>query len=210
VWVVVVAGGSGRRFGGPKQHATLHGRTLIEWALAAARTVADGVVLVATDAAATPSGADRVVLGGTTRAASVRSGLSQVPDAADIIVVHDAARPLATADLFRRVVDAVAAGADAAIPVVPVTDTLKQVDSGAVVATVPRDDLVAVQTPQAFRADLLRRAHRPGGDATDDAGLVEAVGATVRVVPGDPANLKVTTSDDLIVAAALAGRPAAP
>jgi 2-C-methyl-D-erythritol 4-phosphate cytidylyltransferase len=99
----------------------------------------------------------------------------------------------------------VLAGADAAVPALAVADTLKRVEGDVVVATVPRDGVVAVQTPQAFRAELLRRAHGDGPNATDDAALVESLGATVRVVPGDVRNLKVTTTADLEVVRALAG-----
>jgi 2-C-methyl-D-erythritol 4-phosphate cytidylyltransferase len=214
VWVVVVAAGSGRRFGAPKQVALLGGRRLVHWALDAARAVADGVVLVvpAGDApdvtAPTPpgagAGADVVVVGGDTRAASVRCGLAAVPSSAEVIVVHDGARPLASPALFRAVVDAVAGGADAAVPGLAVVDTLKRVDDDVITATVTRDGLVAVQTPQAFRAELLRRAHAGATEATDDAALVESLGATVRVVPGDPRNIKVTTAADLEVVQALA------
>ena len=138
-----------------------------------------------------------MVAGGERRSDSVRRGLDAVPDDCDIVVVHDGARPLASADLFEAVIEAVLAGADAAIPGVAVTDTIKRVDDGCVVDTLDRDDLVAVQTPQAFRAEVLRRAHDGGPDATDDAALVEAVGGTVVVVEGDPANLKITTRHDL-------------
>lgn len=213
MWAVVVAGGSGRRFGSAKQFARLGGCTLVERAVAAARTVASGVVAVLPDAEDRPRsddavtlGADVTVTGGATRAESVRRGLAAVPDGVAIVVVHDAARPLASPELFRAVVAAVVDGADGAVPAVAVTDTLKAVDGdGRVERTVPRSGLVAVQTPQAFRADLLRRAHAGGLDATDDAGLVEALGATVRTVPGEETNLKVTSPDDLRVAAALLG-----
>ena len=212
MWVVVVAAGSGQRFGAPKQFAQLAGRSMVQWAVDAARGVADGVVLVLPPGEDTGdvgvgrrgSGADVSVPGGDTRAASVRAGLAAVPGSAEVIVVHDGARPLASPALFRAVVDAVTGGADAAVPGVAVTDTLKRAVDGAVTATVARDGLVAVQTPQAFRAEVLRRAHEAGADATDDATLVEALGATVRVVPGDPRNIKVTTAADLEVAQALA------
>jgi 2-C-methyl-D-erythritol 4-phosphate cytidylyltransferase len=205
VWVVVVAAGSGRRFGAPKHFAPLGGRALVQWAVDAARPVADGVVLVLPadadgDAIA---GVDAVVTGGATRAASVRAGLAAVPESAEVIAVHDGARPLASPALFRAVVDAVAGGADAAVPAVAVADTLKQVVGDTVTATVARDGLVAVQTPQAFSAAVLRRAHHAEPEATDDAGLVESLGATVRVVPGDPRNIKVTTATDLDVVRAL-------
>jgi 2-C-methyl-D-erythritol 4-phosphate cytidylyltransferase len=208
VWVVVVAAGGGSRFGGLKQFSVIGGRAMVDWSVAAARSVADGVVLVVPPdvAGACPPddhGADLLVAGGPTRATSVRAGLDAVPEEADVIVVHDGARPLASAALFRSVVDAVTAGASAAVPALTVADTLKRVDEGAVVATVARDGLVTVQTPQAFRAEVLRRAHAAHADATDDAGLVEAQGATVRVVAGDPRNLKVTTPADLDMVRAL-------
>ncbi len=208
VWAVVVAAGTGERFGGPKQFALLDGRPVVDRSVAAARTVADGVVLVLPEIEpAGPWGADIVTAGGPTRSDSVRRGLLAVPPEAELIVVHDGARPLASEALFRAVVDAVRAGADGAIPALPVPDTLKRVapDGETVEATVPRTGLVAVQTPQAFRATVLRAAHAGGGEATDDAGLVEALGATVRLVPGDPRNLKLTTPDDLFVASALLG-----
>ena len=204
VWAVVVAAGSGSRFGGAKQFADLAGRPVAGWAVDAARRACDGVVLVLPPACReSVDGADRVATGGATRAASVRAGLGQLPDGVTTVVVHDAARPLASADLFRRVLDAVAEGADAAIPGVPVSDTVKRVEAGTVVETLDRDSLVAVQTPQAFRLEALRRAHAAGGDATDDAALVEATGGRVVVVPGEPANIKLTDGTDLTIARAL-------
>ena len=149
--------------------------------------------------------------GGGTRADSVRCGLGAVPAEAAVIVVHDAARPLASPALFAAVIAAVTGGgADGAVPGVPPSDTIKTVDeSGTVTGTLDRERLVAVQTPQAFRAGVLRRAHAgaPVAGATDDAMLVEAMGGTVRVVPGEPGNLKITDPDDLGAAERLlAGR----
>jgi 2-C-methyl-D-erythritol 4-phosphate cytidylyltransferase len=199
VWAVVVAAGEGARFGGATQYEELGGRRVLDWSLEAARSVAEGVVLVVPPARANQPelAADRVVAGGPTRSASVRAGLAEVPATARIVVVHDAARPLASPALFRAVVDAVAAGADGAVPGVVVSDTVKEVRDGRVVATLDRTGLVAVQTPQAFAADSLRRAHGRGADATDDAALVEALGGRVLVVPGEPANLKLTEPSDL-------------
>jgi 2-C-methyl-D-erythritol 4-phosphate cytidylyltransferase len=208
VWTVVVAGGSGERFGAPKQFAMAGGRPLVEWAVDAARGASDGVVLVVPAGCGHDDhrhGADAVVTGGGTRAASVRAGLAAVPPEAEVIVVHDGARPLASPALFRAVVAEVRAGAAAAVPALPVADTLKTAFDGVVTSTVDRSGLVAVQTPQAFRAEVLRRAHSREADATDDAGLVEAEGATVRVVPGEARNLKVTTPADLEVVQALVG-----
>jgi 2-C-methyl-D-erythritol 4-phosphate cytidylyltransferase len=195
VWTIVVAAGAGTRFGGAKQFAELGGRRVADWAIEAATAASDGVIVVV------PPGTPlepRTVVGGRTRADSVRCGLAAVPPDAEIILVHDAARPFAGADLFAAVVAAVRSGADGAVPAVPVADTVKQVDAaGVVVATPPRASLVAVQTPQGFRAASLRRAHAGGGEGTDDAALVEADGGHVVVVAGDPANRKVTVADDL-------------
>jgi 2-C-methyl-D-erythritol 4-phosphate cytidylyltransferase len=199
VWAVVVAAGSGQRFGRPKQHEIVGGRRVVDWSVTAARSACDGVVVVvAPDEAANLEGADRVVHGGQTRADSVRAGLDAVPDDADIVVVHDAARPAATGALFEAVIAAVRDGADGAVPGLPVTDTIKVVAEDSTVCETPdRGVLVAVQTPQAFRASALRDAHRAGGVATDDASLVEARGGRVVVVDGEPTNIKLTFPGDL-------------
>jgi 2-C-methyl-D-erythritol 4-phosphate cytidylyltransferase len=205
-WAVVVAGGTGSRFGGPKQFADLGGRPLASWSLVVARQACDGVVLVVpADAAGGSWDADAVVAGGSTRSQSVRAGLAAVPDTAEVIAVHDAARPLARLPLWKAVLDAVAAGADGAIPAAPVTDTVKEIGPDGQLVTLDRTRLVAVQTPQAFRALVLRQAHGTGVDASDDAALVEAAGGRVVLVDGAADNLKVTAPSDLVVAAALAG-----
>lgn len=207
VWAVVVAGGSGERFGAPKQFAMLGGRPLYQWAVEAARRAVDGVVLVVPRGAeVSAAGADTVVAGGGTRSASVRAGLRVVPEDAEVVVVHDAVRPLATSALFCSVIDAVRAGAQAAVPGLPVADTLKLAEDGVVTTTLSRHGVVAVQTPQAFVAGLLRAAHVEAVEATDDAGLLEAAGVSVRVVPGDPRNVKVTTPADLEMVQALVDR----
>ena len=203
VWAVVVAAGGGQRFDPVrlKQHEKVGSWRVQDLSLRAARSVAEGVVLVTRkEFADEPEPlADLVVAGGATRSASVRCGLDALPEDCDIVIVHDAARPLASPELFVAVLEAVAAGADAAIPGVAVTDTIKRVADGQVVGTIDRDDLVAVQTPQAFRLGALRAAHAGGPEATDDAALVELAGGHVVVVPGDPANLKITTKEDLAV-----------
>ncbi|MGA3354394.1 MAG: 2-C-methyl-D-erythritol 4-phosphate cytidylyltransferase [Acidimicrobiales bacterium] len=204
IWAIVVAAGEGRRFGQPKQFAALGGRPVIEWSIDAARSVARGVVAVVPESfVGSPGigkGADRVMAGGPTRAASVRRGLAAVPENADVVVVHDAARPLASRELFGAVVDAVLAGADGAIPGIAVADTIKRVLNGYVIETLERSELVAVQTPQAFRAAALRRAHGDGPEATDDAGLLEALGLSIAVVAGEYHNLKLTSPEDLAIA----------
>jgi 2-C-methyl-D-erythritol 4-phosphate cytidylyltransferase len=212
VWAIVVGGGSGSRFGDavPKQFLELGGLRLIDWAIAAAEAACDSVVAVQPlshlDAVLVPGVI--AVAGGPTRSASVRAGLAAVPDDAGVVVVHDAARPLADPALFERVIAAVRAGADGAIPGLPVPDTIKRVapSTGLVLETLDRPALRAVQTPQAFSAGALRRAHAGGGDATDDAALVEAAGGRVVVVEGDPGNLKVTGPDDLVRAEELLTR----
>lgn len=195
IWTIVVAGGSGRRFGGAKQYELLGDRRVLDWAVDAARAASDGVVVVVPAADAEREGA---VAGGATRSDSVRCGLAHVPDDATIICVHDGARPFARPSLFDAVTAAVALGADAAIPGIVVVDTIKEVsDDGTVRSTPRREHLRTVQTPQAFRASALRAAHRAGDDATDDAALVEQSGGVVVVVDGDPANRKITDPGDL-------------
>ncbi len=158
--------------------------------------------------AAVAEGGDRVriVTGGVHRCDSVRAALNAVPDA-EVVLVHDAARCLTPVGVIHAVTQAVLAGWRAVVPVLPVVDTIKQVDSdGLVVGTVDRAALRVVQTPQGFAGDLLRRAHQlPSGPVTDDAGLVEALGVTVTTVPGHPHAMKITTSFDLVIAAAVAG-----
>jgi len=207
VWVVVVAAGSGTRFGAPKQFLDLAGKRVIDHSVAVAARHAEGVVVVlpaerVADAAFAPKCAGSlvaVVAGADSRAGSTRAGLAAVPADAEVILVHDGARPLADDAVYSSVVAAVRAGADAAVPSVPVTDTIRRHDGG----VVDRSLLVAVQTPQGFAASALRAAHASGHDATDDATLVEAAGGTVVLVPGDPRNLKLTTPADLLVARTL-------
>ena len=212
VWTIVVAAGRGERFGGDKQAADLGGRPVVSRSVAAAAEASDGVVVVVAPerlvaAEALVGGGNdaatvvTLVTGGATRSASVRAGLAAVPDDAVVVLVHDGARPLASAALFARVVAAVRAGADAVVPGVPVADSLRAVDGG----VVDRDGVLAVQTPQGFPADRLRAAHAAGTDASDDATLVEAVGGTVVVVDGEPANLKITRPVDLALATASLG-----
>ncbi|MHB2022482.1 MAG: 2-C-methyl-D-erythritol 4-phosphate cytidylyltransferase [Mycobacteriales bacterium] len=149
-----------------------------------------------------------VVAGGARRADSVRAALAVLPQEPDVVVIHDAARPFAPPQLFAAVVQAVREGADAAVPVVAVTDTVKVVDqAGQIVKTLSREGLRAVQTPQAFLRQALISAHELGERAaTDDAALVEAAGGRVVAVPGHPEAFKVTGPLDLLLAEALAAR----
>lgn len=200
----MVAAGAGTRFGAPKQFVPLRGARVAHHAVAAAGAACDDVVVVL------PPGTDwdgprvtAAVVGGDTRSESVRRGLAALPIGVEVVVVHDAARPLAAASLFRAVIAAVENGADGAVPAVSVADTVKRVQGDRIVETIDRDGLVSVQTPQAFGAEALRRAHEGDPEATDDAVLVEALGGDVRVVDGDPRNLKITTAMDLEFAMAL-------
>ena len=210
MWAIVVAAGEGHRFGGAKQFRPLGDRVVIDWAVQGATRWCEGVVVVLSEARADAwspppvspgrcSGGVFVAAGGVLRSDSVRCGLSLVPGDAEIVLVHDGARPLAGDAVFMRVIQAVRDGADAAVPVIDLTDTIRRRDGG----TADRTELVAVQTPQAFRADVLRAAHAGGADATDDATLVEAAGGTVTMVAGDSRNLKITESHDLAMAEVL-------
>jgi len=203
-FAIVVAAGGGARFGAAKQFARLGDTTVVDRAVRVAQDACDNVVVVLPGDASwdAPPGVARTI-GGPTRSDSVRAGLALVPADADVIVVHDAARPLASRQLFERVIRAVADGADGAVPALPVADTVKRVEGDRVVETVPRDGLVGAQTPQAFRADALRAAHVVGAVDTDDAALVEANGGVVRIVEGERRNLKLTLPADLELAEAL-------
>lgn len=198
VYGIVVAAGSGERFGGPKAAVELAGRPLWRWAAdALASGGCDDVVVVGD----VPGG----IPGGPRRRDSVASGLAVVPDGVAHVLVHDAARPLASAELVRRVIERLALGdADSVVPGIGVRDTLKRVSGETVIHTVDRADLVLAQTPQGFTIDALRRGHAFDDDeATDDAALIERSGGTVVIVAGDDHNLKVTYPGDLAVAEAL-------
>ena len=196
MWGIVVAAGTGSRFGGNKHVAELAGRPLWQWASDALISAgAAGVIIVGP----VPGG----VAGGPRRQDSVANGLAQVPDDVELIAVHDAARPLASADLVRGMRRALASSAaDGVVPTMPVRDTMKEVDdAGRIVRTLDRSALVAVQTPQLFRAASLRAAHRDVvGDATDDASMIELTGGTVITVPGEASALKITYPEDMVVA----------
>lgn len=218
VGAILLGGGRGERLSGPdpKAFANLDGRTLLERAVTAVESCprVEGYVVVAPEGwegrartmVGPRSGLVEVVGGGATRQVSVRMGLEALPESFDIVVCHDVARPIAPLALFEAVLDALV-GADGAVPSVPLTDTVKRVDDGLVAETVHRDGLVVVQTPQAFRRAALVEAHRAaeadGFTGTDDASLLERAGFRVAVVPGDPANIKITRPEDLPLASAL-------
>jgi 2-C-methyl-D-erythritol 4-phosphate cytidylyltransferase len=216
--VIVAAAGGGRRMGGlRKQYLELLGEPVlaralrpflqhpaVEWAV---------VALPPEDAADPPpwllelGPAIRVVPGGEQRTDSVRLALAAVPAAADVVLVHDAARPLVTGEVIDRAIRAAAAGTGV-IPGVPVEDTIKEVDGDRrVVGTPDRSRLWRAQTPQAFPRALLAEAHRralqDGISATDDAALVERIGGRIVVVDGSPENIKITSSSDLVLAEAI-------
>ncbi|KXF86099.1 2-C-methyl-D-erythritol 4-phosphate cytidylyltransferase [Rhodococcus ruber Chol-4] len=215
---IIPAAGRGVRLGEslPKAFVELDGRTMLDRAVEAMLTsaVVDRVVVVVppdlvTSVAATAPPQVQVVAGGAERTDSVRAGLAAAEDAAHVLV-HDAARALTPPELFARIVAELRGGRRAVIPVLPVADTVKSVDgAGRVTGTPDRSALRAVQTPQGFAADLLRRANAGAGDATDDAGLVERLGESVYTVPGEPLAFKITTPLDLVLARAVlaAGAP---
>jgi 2-C-methyl-D-erythritol 4-phosphate cytidylyltransferase len=218
VVAIVVAAGSGVRLGGevPKAVRPLAGRPLVSWSVAALAAggvtevvvvVGDGLQDVFAEALTDAPIPWRLVVGGATRQESVARGIAALP-AGEIVLVHDAARPLVPADVVRGVVEAVRSGAPAVIPVVPMSDTIRQV-AGAGSVVVDRSGLRAVQTPQGFARDVLLSAHAAaaGSDYTDDAAVCEASGYEVVLVPGSREALKITEPYDLAVAEAIvAGR----
>jgi len=216
VWAVLVAAGRGERLGEdrPKAFARLGDLPLLAESLRRLDESGwvDEIVVVAPPEWEEPAillaeelGASKVsacVVGGETRTGSVRAGVAEVPESVDVIVVHDAARPLLPEDVLERVIGALGDGYDGAVPGLPVADTVKRAPGGVVAETLARDDLVTVQTPQAFVAPVLRAALTALSDdsslsATDCASLVERNGGRVCVVAGDERLLKVTTPADL-------------
>jgi 2-C-methyl-D-erythritol 4-phosphate cytidylyltransferase len=216
---VVVAAGRGDRLGSPypKAFAKLGGRPLLAESLERLDRSdwIEGLVVVVPAEWEEPAillaeevGAGKVTLavpGGETRSDSVRAGLAEVPEEAVVVLVHDAARPLVDEAIVERVVLALEDEWDGAVPAMPVPDTLKRADGETVVETLDRTGLVAVQTPQAFVAGTLRRALAAEGSESDCAGSVERAGGRVRVVPGDPRLVKVTSDADLALVEALLG-----
>jgi 2-C-methyl-D-erythritol 4-phosphate cytidylyltransferase/2-C-methyl-D-erythritol 2,4-cyclodiphosphate synthase len=222
VSAIIAAGGRGLRFGGthPKQLLMLGGRPILQRSVdtfAACDVIGEIVVALPSDLAASPppylQGRDKgitIVPGGDRRRDSVANAFARISNRAEVVVIHDAARPLVTSDVIRRTVIA-ASETGAAIAALRAHDTVKQTDaSGVITATLPRDAIYLAQTPQAFRVNVLRDALRVAGDATDEAMLAEQAGHHVRVVDGDPQNFKITTPGDLTMAEHLMGRASAP
>jgi 2-C-methyl-D-erythritol 4-phosphate cytidylyltransferase len=216
--LLVPAAGMGRRLGRsePKALAPLAGRPMIDWTLESLRSVSFSRAVVAVPPSREPdfetvvSGRAAIVAGGETRTASVRLALRFLdPDERDLVCIHDAARPLVSAAETRAVIEA-AGREGAAIAATPIADTVKRVGGGYVVETADRSTLVAAGTPQVFRADLLRRALSAGGEATDEASLLERLGIPVAIVEISRHGFKVTTPEDLEMAEALLRRRAAP
>jgi 2-C-methyl-D-erythritol 4-phosphate cytidylyltransferase len=215
VWAVIAAAGSGDRLGAdrPKAFARLGELPLLAESVSRldASDWVDGIVVAAPPGWEEPAillaeevGAGKVsacVAGGATRADSVRAAMAEVAPDAAVVLVHDAARPILTEDVIERVLAPLSEGWDGVVPALPVADTVKRVRGEEVVETLERDELVTVQTPQAFVADVLRRALQLGGQAGDCAALVERAGGRVRIVDGDPRLLKVTSAADLEVVA---------
>src|SRR5689334_1750947 len=214
---VVPAAGSGERLaaGAPKAFVNLTGRPMLEHALCGLRDsgVVDSIVVAVppsrTDQAKLVFGGDAaIVAGGADRTESVRLALAAVGDA-EFVLVHDAARALTPPTVIARVVAALKAGHPAVVPALPVSDTIKAVDAnGVVLGTPERAGLRAVQTPQGFQTDVLRRAYERAGAGgfTDDASMVEMIGIQVQVVEGDQRAFKITTPTDLLLAEALLRR----
>ncbi len=218
VSVIIVAAGRGRRFGSAKQYAALRGRPVLEWTLDAFEThpeVAE-IVLVLPDEKDGGRFLPRypkiaaVVKGGRRRQDSVRRGFTRVrAEGGEVVLVHDGVRPLVSREVISRVIRE-ARRRGAAIPVVPIEDTIRKAARGKIVRTLDRNNLCRVQTPQGFSyrvlAEALRRGARERLAATDEAALAERIGTEVRTVAGDPRNIKVTTPSDLRLAEALLGR----
>lgn len=219
--MILVAAGEGARLGGdrPKAFAALGGRPLLaesierldrsEWVdavvVVAPADWEEPTILLAEELVASKVSA--VVTGGATRAESVRRGLAEIPGEALVVVVHDAARPFVDDAILGRLLARLAEGVDGAVPGLAVHDTVRRVAGGVAVETIAREGLVAVQTPQVFLADRLRRGYAADdGDATDCATVVERAGGRIAVVDGDPHLFKVTTADDLAFAELLVER----
>jgi 2-C-methyl-D-erythritol 4-phosphate cytidylyltransferase len=209
--LLIVAAGSGSRLGRaePKALVPLAGRAMLDWTLDAfapvafARTVVTAPPDRVGDFERLVGGRGRVVAGGVTRSASVRRGVDALaPADADIVAVHDAARPFVSADEIRAVLHA-AEETGAAIAATPVVDTIKRVASGRIVQTVERADLFGAATPQAFRFAVLHEVLASGDEATDEAALCERIGRPVAVVPVSRFSFKITTPEDLELAEAI-------
>ncbi|TQM16025.1 IspD/TarI family cytidylyltransferase [Pseudonocardia kunmingensis] len=208
IWAVVLAGGAARRFGDrPKQFERVGGMRMVDRTVAAARRTCDGVALVLPPGHSwTGEPVDALAEGGDHQSESLRAGLATVPADAAVAVVADPAHPLASDALFRSVIAAVRDGADAAVPVVPILEVVQRVGGGRVLETLPKDDLVLTQTPQAFRAEVLRGVHADRPRPVENSGLLVERGYRVVTVAGDVRNVHVTTRAELAIAESLTSR----
>jgi 2-C-methyl-D-erythritol 4-phosphate cytidylyltransferase len=207
VSAIILAAGSGTRFGRAKQFEMLGPVRLVDHVVAMASSVAQAVVLVL------PAGVEwdgapvhAVVTGGSTRSASVRAGLGAIPPATEVVVIHDAAHPLARRKLYEAVIERVRRGAEAAVPVIPATDTPARCEGDRLVTILPGEGAVLIQIPHAFRPAVLRELYSGGLDGRDEASLLVRAGRVVQTVPGDLANIHVVQPDDLEVARRLLGQ----
>ncbi|HEY3884284.1 MAG TPA: 2-C-methyl-D-erythritol 4-phosphate cytidylyltransferase [Vicinamibacterales bacterium] len=221
VTAIIAAAGAGRRLGADKPKQLLHigGRSMLDYSIRAFAShprVQEVVVVLPSDVAGdvfdqSADGRLRVARGGERRQDSVANGFDAVSPDASVVLVHDAARPFVSADLISRTIDA-AMEHGAAIAALPSRDTVKRVSrEGVITGTIPREDIYLAQTPQGFRRDVLEKAiavGRSGVEATDEAALAERAGYPVHVVEGDPANVKITTAEDLETARRRAAGPA--
>lgn len=196
---IVVSAGTGVRFGGLKQLGSLGGRRVIDISLSVANKAVDFVVCVKVPGIDFGDlEADVVVDGGSTRSESVRAGLEAIPKDVQYVLVHDAARPLASFALYGRVLECLGNGAQAVIPVIAITDTVKEIVGNKVFSTLDRSRLFRAQTPQGFQRSVLELAHSSGLDVSDDSQLVESMGIAVEAIVGSKYNFKITEGQDLV------------
>ena len=203
-WGIVLAAGDGARFGARKQFVEASGRRLVDLAVQATVRACDRVVLVMPPECRWDGRpVDHVVAGGAERGASVRAALAVIPDEEGTVVLHQAANPLASSAIFAALRSAIDGGSAAAVPGLRPADLVRYREGDVVGPVVGRDELVLIQTPAAFRLEVLREAHAAGGAALEDTALVTALGYDVQVVPGDPRNIHVATPADLELVEAL-------
>ena len=208
---IIAGAGLGNRLGAklPKALIQIDGITLVERAFASLSKVVDEIVITAPEGFADEfrkivGDSAKVITGGVLRSDSVKLALAALSPSIEYVLVHDAARGLATSDLASRVLDALKNGEQAVVPALPVVDTIKEIDSAGYVRNTPeRSALRAIQTPQGFSVSVLKRAHEASEDATDDAALVEAIGIKVKTIVGEALAMKVTNPEDIALAVSL-------
>ncbi|MCX7973046.1 MAG: 2-C-methyl-D-erythritol 4-phosphate cytidylyltransferase [Candidatus Aminicenantes bacterium] len=211
VAVIIAAAGEGRRFGQPKQFALLAGRPVVHWAIEAfaLHPLVNEIIVVFPDETQAETiklkwpKVKAVVKGGKERQDSVARGLAAVSPEGEIILIHDGVRPLVKADLITRIIEATLKEG-AAVPAIPIEDTVKQIEGDRIVQTIDREKLLRVQTPQGFKRELLEaaflQAQKDNFCGSDEASLVERIGGQIKIVIGDKFNLKITCPEDLKIA----------